>query len=329
MNPPYQPVSRQQFQPSLHPDQPPLHPLQNPSYHAADTTGLVLSPHDHKVQPPHAGSAEPYWPFASNVASQSHRHEPTVDGEPTAVASASSAPFSQAHQPDSQIWDAARSSGDVYRPNDTSTWLGESLAQSQGGPSLQFDYQAINMASPQRSSDARLSFSGGSLGEAEFGFAMPTAPDLPSSTSRARPPRDQVLRSTTSPSDVSSLSQYSSSLPTAVLYGKRPSSSESPSAVGVEDEDDPPHSEGMSRLDKRRKQNKLAQRAFRARTKTSTQMTQLMEVNEAQSQRLADMAALISTLQQENRELKLAAINAGLPPNEHVTSLGDERPPER
>lgn len=99
-----------------------------------------------------------------------------------------------------------------------------------------------------------------------------------------------------------------------------------------DDEDDagdrPESEEPQSKLDKRRDQNKLAQRAFRARTRVqnvkvstscdcrtvppltpqiSSDMAQLTELTQSQAKRLEDMTALVATLQRENQQLKMAA----------------------
>lgn len=52
--------------------------------------------------------------------------------------------------------------------------------------------------------------------------------------------------------------------------GQRPSSSDDIYSVEEEDQEGMTSPSGTSRLDKRRNQNKLAQRAFRARTKVQT-----------------------------------------------------------
>jgi hypothetical protein len=47
-----------------------------------------------------------------------------------------------------------------------------------------------------------------------------------------------------------------------------------------------------------------------------------MEVNESQSMRLEEMTHLVARLQKENLNLKLAAINTRLPPDQQITDAG-------
>jgi hypothetical protein len=105
----------------------------------------------------------------------------------------------------------------------------------------------------------------------------------------------------------------------------------------MEDEEDwshlPESERALAKLDKRRGQNKIAQRAFRARTRmnkaqvspplsvravlipqTSTDLAHLTDLTQAQAKRLDDMTILVATLQRENAELRMAAMSGQQPP---------------
>lgn len=78
-------------------------------------------------------------------------------------------------------------------------------------------------------------------------------------------------------------------------------------AEGEDDDDE--QFKGLDRGDKRRAQNRLAQRAFRARTKmhhqeVARQVARLEKLTEIQGERLDRLTALVTKLQHENTSLK-------------------------